>query len=165
MDLNFSGRGRDKNSLAGQGLEFIITQRPVIQAGRQSETEINQCSLAGFIARIHPPQLREGNMAFIDYRYKIFRKIIKKAVRPGTRGQLAEMPGIILYAVAIAAFPEHFYIKKCPLPEALRLHLFTLSLEKINLLIEFSLNSFNRSFNFIPFHNEMFCRINSKSVE
>ena len=49
--------GRDMHHLIDSGLILLKVERPVIQGGRQPETELNQGLLTAAVTPVHPPYL------------------------------------------------------------------------------------------------------------
>ena len=107
-------------------LEFLEIQRTVVERGGHAETVVHQRLLARTVAVIHPVELRDGLVRFIDKEQVILREIVQQ--RGGRfAGQAAgEMPRIVLDAVAISDRAHHLDVEHRALPHALRLRVFAL---------------------------------------
>ena len=68
---------------------------------------VDKCLLPGAIAMVHPPDLRYGDVGFIDDDQEIRRKIVEKRIGWFSRFSLAEIERIIFYTMAVAEFSEH----------------------------------------------------------
>ena len=53
-------------------------ERAIIERARQTKAVIDQHGLARFVAFIHPADLRNGGVRFIDHEQKIFREEIEQ---------------------------------------------------------------------------------------
>ena len=99
------GRGRaDKDLLAGDLLELVELERPVVCCGRKSESVFDQHRLAGMVAAVHGPDLRKSHMAFVDEGNEILRKIVDQAERSHALATTVEITGIVLYSGTITHF-------------------------------------------------------------
>ena len=101
--------------LTGQRLELLQPQRPVVQCSRQAEAIFHQGLLSRVITSVHRPYLGNGDMTFVDHRYEIPWKTIKKAEGSCSGSPAVKISGIILYAAAIAQFPDHLKVILHPL--------------------------------------------------
>ena len=52
--------------LPGEGVEFVRAQRPVVERARQPETVFDKPFFARPVAVVHAPDLRAGDVAFVD---------------------------------------------------------------------------------------------------
>ena len=76
-----TGRGGQVYSLADPLGELVELERTVVHRAGQSETMFYQCPLAAHVPLIHPANLRDGHVGFINDEHKIFRKVVKQTVR------------------------------------------------------------------------------------
>ena len=60
-------RGGDVDRLRRQRLELIETQRPVVESRWQTEAVFHQRFLAGTVAAVHAPELRNRDVALVDH--------------------------------------------------------------------------------------------------
>ena len=74
LDFELSRCRAHVNKLVRKFHELIEIQRPVIERARQTETIIHQHGFARTITFIHPANLRNGRVRFIDHDEKIFRE-------------------------------------------------------------------------------------------
>ena len=135
---------RYKHHLIDLALELPEIQGPVVQGGRQTEPIFHQCGLAGSVARIHPPHLRQRNMRLVDNDEKIIRKVINQSVRRFPRFASCQMSGIILNPGAEAGLPHHLHIKICPLGDTLGLQQLILAFKISHLLFHLLQDLFGR---------------------
>ena len=120
--LNFKlGRRRaDVNELVRQLHELVEIERPVVERARQAKSVIDQHGLARTVAFVHPADLRNGGVRFIDHDQKIFREKIDDRVGLRTRRAPGQMPRVIFDSVAESHFLQHFEIVFGPHPQPLR---------------------------------------------
>ena len=89
LHLPGAGGGRDKDGLRAESLPLLEFQRPVIHAARQPEAIFRQRALAREVAFEHGPDLRHGDVAFIDDQQRVFRQIFeqrrRRLARPAPR--------------------------------------------------------------------------------
>ena len=64
---------------------------------------------------VHPPDLRDSDMGFIDYDQKVRRKIIEKGVGWFSGLSHAEIERVIFYTGAVAEFSQHLKVKQSSL--------------------------------------------------
>ena len=100
-----------KDGVRAHGLPFLEFQRPVIDTAWQAEAEFGQRRFSVEVAPIHTAQLRHGDVAFIDYQQRVFRKILKKCRRRLTRVAPGEIARIVLDAGTEPGGIEHFQIE------------------------------------------------------
>ena len=74
-------RRRNENRLRKELLELIEAQRAVVQRGRQPEAVVDQVLLARAIALVHPADLRNRHVRFIDKRQGFGRQIVDERGR------------------------------------------------------------------------------------
>ena len=71
------GSRRYIDGLRRQVLEFIKSQRPIVQRRGQSEAVFDQRLLAGPITFVHGAELRNRLVAFIDHHQRILGQVIE----------------------------------------------------------------------------------------
>ena len=80
--LNFElSRGRaDINQLVRHFHELVEVQRTIVQRARQAEPVLHEHRFSGPIAFVHPADLRDCRVRFVDYDQKILREKIEDGV-------------------------------------------------------------------------------------
>src|SRR6185312_633203 len=78
FQFKIAGGSAHINGLRGQALKFLEIKRAVIQRRRQTEAVIHEGYLPRAVAAIHRPDLRHGNVAFIDHHQVIVGEIIQQ---------------------------------------------------------------------------------------
>ena len=81
LNLELSRRRTHVDELVRELHELVEVQRTIIERARQTETVINQHGLARAIAFVHPANLRNGRVRFVDHDQKVFREKIDNRVR------------------------------------------------------------------------------------
>ena len=114
------GRG-NKDGLWAEPFPLLEFQRPVIHAGRQAEAIFRKRALAREVAFEHGPDLRHGDVAFIDDQKRVLRKILEQGRRWLARSAPRQIAGIVLDAGAGPGGLDHLDIELRALLDALRL--------------------------------------------
>ncbi len=112
------GSGTHVNLLSGNGLELLEAQGPVVGRGGKSEPVLDEHRLAGMVATVHRPYLRQGNVTFVDESDEILREIVNQAERALTGFPPVEVAGIILDSGAVAHLLNHLQVILYPLFQA-----------------------------------------------
>ena len=120
VELPRPGRGGDANRLRPHGVPFLEAQRPVVHAGRQTETVLRQRRLAAKVAAIHTAELRNGHVALVDEDQRVVGDIFKQRRRWLAGLSPGEVARIILDAGAGAGRFHHFQVVERALFEPLR---------------------------------------------
>src|SRR6185369_5452529 len=81
---------------------------------------LNQSLLARTVATVHPADLRNGDMAFVDEKQKVAWKVTEQSRRRLSGLAAGKMPRIVFDPGTEAHFLEQFEIVEGPLLEALR---------------------------------------------
>ena len=85
LDLELRRRRADVGDLVRHLHEFLEIQRPIVERARQPEAVFDQHRLARAVAFIHPADLRDRGVRFIDHEQEILREKIEQRERPRTR--------------------------------------------------------------------------------
>src|SRR5438874_202735 len=94
LDFELGRRGTHVNSLVRQPHELVEIERAIVQRARQTEAVIYEHGLAGAIAFVHPADLWNAGVRFIDDGEEIVWKKIDYCVGPRARcaaGQVARI--------------------------------------------------------------------------
>ena len=96
LDFHFirTRRSADVNYLVDAFDEFLEFQRPVIQSRRQAEAVFDEVFLARPVAGVHSPQLRQGDVRFVDEDEEVIGEIVEERIRRLTglaAGQVARI--------------------------------------------------------------------------
>ena len=110
LNLEFCRRGARVNRLVGQLHEFIKIERTIVECARQTKPVIYQYSFTRPVAFVHPTDLRDRGVRFVDDGEKIIRKKIDNRVRPRAGRPPGQMARIIFNPVAETHFLQHFQI-------------------------------------------------------
>jgi len=138
--LVVGGRGADVNGLRRQGFELVEGERTVVAGGRQAEAVLDEVLLAGAVAAIHGPDLRDGDVALVDHQEEVLGEEVEQAVgtRPG--GTAVEVAGVVLDAGAVAQLADHLEVVGDALVQALGFEEAAFALEELDLAVEVVLN-------------------------
>jgi len=117
-----AGRGRNIDHLANALFKLVEAQRPVVQGRGQAEAVINQGLLTRAIAVKHAADLRHPDVRLVDDQQVIVGKIIEQVGRRHPGGLAGEVTAVILDAVAVAEFGDHFQVEQGPLLQTLSLN-------------------------------------------
>ena len=120
LQLERAGRGGNEHGLAAQPLELVEAQRPVVQRTGQTEAVLDQGFLARTVTLVHRPQLRDGDVAFVDEDERVRRQVIEQGRRRLARLAARQVAGIVLDAAAIAQFQDHLDVEAGALFQPLR---------------------------------------------
>src|SRR5262245_23016335 len=104
LDLKFCRRRAHINRLVRQFHEFIEIERAIVQRAWQTKSIVHKHSFARSIAFVHPTDLRNRGVRFVDDGKKIVRKKIDDRVRLRTSRPPRQMTRIILDSVAETHF-------------------------------------------------------------
>ena len=106
-----AGRGRNVDDLIDAVLEFLESERAIIERGGHAEAVIDQSLLARAVAVIHGVQLRNGLVRFVDEEQEIVRDVIEQRGRRFAGQASGHVARIIFDAVAIADGAHHFDVE------------------------------------------------------
>ena len=121
--------GGDIDRLPHPLLKLREFERAVVKRARQAEAVLHQIFLAGAVAVIHRPHLRQCDMALVHKQQEIFREIVHQRVRRRADRPPLNDARIVLDARAVAQLLHHFNIIGRALADALRLHQLLIFLE------------------------------------
>ena len=74
-------RSAHVNGSTRQRFELAEGEGTVVLGRREPETVLHEALLAGTVAAVHGPYLRNGYMALVDDQQVVFRKVVQQAVR------------------------------------------------------------------------------------
>src|SRR5262249_53059502 len=131
--LPFGGGGRDEDRVADFRPELFGRQRPIVPRARQAKTIINEGVLARSIAEIHALQLWQRHVRFIDEGHETVLpeppyKVVDQCLWCLPGQPPVQNSRIVLNAVAVAHFLEHFDIETGALVKTLSFKQFALTL-------------------------------------
>ena len=98
-------RRRDKEHLVHALLELRKVQRAVVHGARQTEAVLHKRRLSRKVAVEHAADLRNRDMALVDNREKIFRKIVNQRKRRLARLLFGQKARVVLNAGAKTGLP------------------------------------------------------------
>ncbi len=90
--------------------ELVKTQRAVIERAGKSKTVFNERPLTRGIALVHPANLRDGHVGFIDHGEEIIRKVIQQAVRGFSLLSAVDVSRIVFDSAAEAQLLHHLKV-------------------------------------------------------
>src|SRR5438270_8233117 len=96
--------GTDVNDLVRQLHELIEIERSIVQGAGQPESILNQHRLTRLVTLVHSADLRNGGVRLVHDEQKIFWEKIEQSEWPRTGRSPAQVPRIILDAVAESHF-------------------------------------------------------------
>ena len=139
----FSRRRRNVNYLVHLVLELVKSKRSIVKCGGQAETMLNQHFLTGTVTCIHRPNLRQGNVRFVNNEKKIFREVVNQSEGSFPCFTTCQMAGIVFDAGAVTHFVHHFQIVIGTLLQTLRFQKFATLVQKFQAFFQFNLNVFH----------------------
>eukprot|EP00968_Pinguiococcus_pyrenoidosus_P000420 scaffold29_cov251-Pinguiococcus_pyrenoidosus.AAC.15 len=135
-ELLLAGRGGHEHSLRDALPELVGGQGAVVKRARQAEAVVNQALLARSIAVEHARHLRQRHVAFVGNQqpvpglllprrepvrqvspFELHVEVVKQRVRSLSNHAAAEVPAVVLDAVADAALPQVANVLFRPLPK------------------------------------------------
>ena len=116
-----SRRGRDVQGLAHEHRELLERERPVVERRRQPESVLDERLLPRPVARVHPADLRDGDVRLVDDDDRVLREVVHQRRRILARLPPGQMARVVLDAVAVADLPQHLHVEQRPLLEPLGL--------------------------------------------
>ena len=128
LNFKFCRSRAHVNGLVRQLHELVEIERPIIERAGQAKPIIDEHRFARAIAFIHPTDLRDRGVRFIDDYQEIFRKKVDDRVRLRTRRPPREMARVIFDPVTESHFLQHFQIVFSAHSQALRFQKFVLRL-------------------------------------
>ena len=151
--LKLTGRGAYKYALMRFFVKLVKCERSVVISRRKPETEVYKALFARAVAAVHSPDLRQGDVRLVNKQKKIVGKIVKKRKRRFAGLSAGHNARIVLYPLAKARFPEHFYIVLRALHNALGFKQFALAFKFIDGHKHFVIYLVKRAFHFFRLHN------------
>src|SRR5690606_22904995 len=101
--------------------ELADLERPVVERAREPEAVLDQRLFARAIAAVHRAELRHGDVRLVEDEEVVLREVVDEHRRRVARLPLAEVPRVVLDAVAEAHLLEHLEVVHRALLEPLRL--------------------------------------------
>src|SRR5215208_4266567 len=136
---------RHEHRLRHHALELLEHERSIVERARQAEPVLDQVLLARAVAAIHPADLRDGYVAFIDDHQRMARQIVDQRRRRLPFPASRQVPRVILDASTEAKLGQHLEIEARALLDALRLEQLTLRLKGLDTLSQLGLDLFDRA--------------------
>ena len=115
-------RSAHVNGSTRQRFELAEGEGTVVLGRREPETVLHEALLAGTVAAVHGPYLRNGYMALVDDQQVVFRKVVQQA--EGARPLLpsVQITGIVFDAGTVAELLYHLQVILHALFDTLCLH-------------------------------------------
>ena len=120
--LILAGGGGDVDGLVEPLLKFLEFQGPVVKGAGQPEAIAHKAFLAGTVAVVHGPHLRQRHMALVHEQQEVIGKEVQQRHRRRPGRSLGDNAGIVLDTGAIAQLQHHLHVVFRPLAQTLRLH-------------------------------------------
>ena len=130
------GRG-DEHGLVDQLLELAKAQGAIVQRRRKPEPILDQNFLAGSVPRVHPMQLRDRLVAFVDEQQKVVGEILYKGMGSAAGRAAIDYPRVVFDAVAVSQLPQHLHVEPRALLNPLSLQQPAVFLEISHPILEF----------------------------
>ena len=144
LQLPAARRRRDVNGLRPHFLPFLELKGAVVDAGRQTEPEIGERRFAREVAFEHGPDLRHGDMAFVDEQQGVFRQILKQSRRWLAGRPTGQIARIVLDPGAGTGRLHHLHIKGGALLETLSLQQLIVLVQVVEPQLELFLDALDR---------------------
>ena len=109
--LVWAGRGGNVDDLIGAVLEFLESQRAIIERRGHAEAVVDERLLARTVAVVHAAELRNGLVRFVDEEQIIRRDVIEQRGRRFAGQAAGHVARIIFDAVAIADGAHHLDVE------------------------------------------------------
>ena len=157
-------RGGNINELGDALLEFVESQRTVIQAARQAESMLGQRDLARPVTFMHAAHLRHRNVALVNDAQEVLGKVIDQRVRRLTWLTTIQMTRVILDTRAKAQRFQHFQVVIHAHFQALRFQQLAFVVELLQAVAQLFLDGFQCAIEFRTHRNIMRRRPNGKRL-
>jgi hypothetical protein len=108
---------------------LLEAQRPVVERARQAEAVRHQRLFARAIAFVHGPDLRDRDVALVEHHQVVAREVVEQRGRRLARLAVAQVPAVVLDAVAEAHLLQQLEVVHGALLQALALQQLALGLE------------------------------------
>src|SRR5690606_26996501 len=144
LHLPIAGGGRNGHGLRTHGVPLLKTERTVVHAGRQPEAVFGQRRLTTEVAPVHAPNLRHGDVAFVDEDDGVVRHVFEQGRRRLARSTTREITRIVLDASAGAGRLQHLQVEAGALLQALGLKQAASVLELDKAVLELFLDALHR---------------------
>ena len=131
--------GADVYRLAGEVVELVVGQRPVVQRRRQAETVLHQACLAAAVAAVHGANLRHRDVALVHHQQEVVGEIVYQAERTAARRAAVEVAAVVLYTGAVAQLLYHLHVIVHPLLQALGFQVLAYAVQVVAPLIHVAL--------------------------
>ena len=143
-----AGRGGDVDHLMEPLFKLLKFQRPVVEGAGQAEAVVHQGRLAGAVAVVHGPHLRQGHVGLVNEKHKISGEIIQQSVGGRAHRAALDDPGVILDPGAVAQLLHHLHVVHGALLDALGLDELVVGLEKSHPLLQLPVDLLNGGVHF-----------------
>ena len=111
IQLIIAGSGGNIDDLIDLLLKFLEFQRAVIQRRGQTEAVIDEDFLAGAVTAVHPADLRDRHMAFVDEKEKVIGEEVHERIGRFALFPPGQMAGIVFDPGAVPHFFHHFQVE------------------------------------------------------
>ncbi len=162
FQLMLRRRRGDVQPLPPIGLKLLKGQRPVVQGRGKAESMLHEGLLARPVPPVHPPQLRDGRVAFVNDHEGVFREVIHEGRRRLAGRSSREVTGIIFYSLAVTHLFHHLNIELRPLIQALSLQEFTRGSQFREPFLQLLPDPVNGPFHIVPRRHIMASGINRR---
>jgi len=165
--LNFElGRRRtDVNGLVRQPHELVEIERAIVQRARQTEAVIYEHGLAGAIAFVHPADLWNAGVRFIDDGEEIVWKEIDDCIRPRAGRAPGQVARVVFNPTTEPHFLQHLQVVLRAHAQPLRLQQFVLRFEFDDALLKLITNRAQRAIQLVRWGHELFRRKECDDIE
>ena len=82
---------------------------------------LDQGALAGGVALVHRPDLRDRDVGLVDHDEEVVREVVEQTVRRLPGHPAVDVPGVVLDAAAEADLLHHLEVERGAHPQPLRL--------------------------------------------
>ena len=120
LELVLSRRGRHEDHLVHVLDELVEPQGPVVERGREPETVLDECLLAGPVTLVLSVQLWDGDVRLVEHAEEVVREVIEQGVRHLAGLPAVEESRVVLDPGAGADLAEHLEVVGRPHPQPLR---------------------------------------------
>ena len=137
-------RRRDEHDLSHALFPLCEIEWAIVERGRQTESIRDQHFLARAVAVIHPANLWNRLVTFVDDDDGIFRQVVEQRGRRRSWRTTGEMPRIVLDAVAVPDLPDHLEVEHRSLMKPLCLEQLPFRFEQSAMFLELTFDRFRR---------------------
>ena len=145
-------------------LKLLTAERTVIKRTRQTKTIIDQHLLTCSVTIVHALDLPHSHVTLVNHDKKIIWEEIKKCKRWLSLTTTIHVTRIVLNAVGVAHFSQHFNVVFCSLANTLRFNKLTLFFKESDLLFHFLLNLTDGDFHMLVISHKVGGRKDNQMV-